>query len=111
MTAIPVGFTILSGQTNSDWQPPLSQFGPPKFRLPSLETDGNCPTTTLTLSIRDPSDQQTKSVPNFSLDVAANQAFGADDLAGLASLLNGREWRFTLGTAPSSTCTLTLRIT
>ena len=111
MTAVPVQFTILSGQTTSDWQSPLSEYGPPQFRLPSLETDTNCPTTTLTLAIRDPADQQVKNVVNFSLSIGASQAFGADDLAGLASLLNGREWRFSLETSPTASSIITLRVT
>ena len=111
MTAVPVQFTILSGQTSSDWQSPISEYGPPQFRLPSLETDASCPTTTLTLAIRDPADQQAKNVTNFSLSIGASQAFGADDLAGLTSLLNGREWRFSLGTSPGANSVLTLRIT
>lgn len=108
-SGMPIAITIPVGQTDSEWFDPIPSGA--NFRLPSLETDGNCPSTTLTLSARDPEDQVAKSVQNFSLDVGPNQAFGASDLATLSSLLDRREWRWTLGTAPTSDCTIILRIT
>lgn len=111
MTATPVEFTVQDGQTSSEWKAPLNQYGPPEFRLLSLETDANCPPTTLTVSVRDPGDQVIKSVPSFLLNVDANQAFGASSLAELSSLLDGREWRITLAAAPTGNSVVTLRAT
>ena len=108
-SGMPVSIEFLSGQANSEWLDPIPNGA--AFRLPCIETDGNCPSTTLTLSVRDPGDQVAKSVQNFSLDVGPNQAFGASDLATLSSLLDRRQWRFTLGTAPSADCIIILRIT
>ena len=98
-----VSFTIPDGQQNSDWKDPLVSGVQGISRLMRLWTDPNCPTTTLTVSVREKAKTVATvlAVPNFSLGVTASSAYGASDLANLSSLLDGFEMRLTLGSAPS----------
>ena len=102
-----VSFTITNPATDSDWQAPKQVAGT-VTRLMRLVTDANCPSQTLTLSVRDTADNVVKAVQSWSLSVGSDQAFGAADMAALASLADGLEWRFTLGAAPGSTTVIKL---
>ena len=104
-----VSFTITNSGPDSDWQLAAPVSGG-LTRSPSLLTDANCPSASLSLSVRDPSAQVTKAVQNWTITVGPNEAFGLSDMASLSSLVDGLEWRFTLGSTPGSTTVITLRV-
>ena len=106
-------FTILSGQTTSDRLTMTTTGLTAITRLMSILTDANCPSANLTLSVIDTIAGETvvKSVPNFSLAVAANSAYGAQDCSTLASLVDGLEWELVLDSAPSSNTVIQVRLT
>ena len=103
-----IEFTIANSATVSDWVSAENASGPNMTKLGALYTPTGTPSTTVTFTVRDANNAATeypvKDSAGSALSVTVDGlgAYGADVLAPLSSLAEGKQWKITLGTANSS---------
>ena len=103
-----VEFTIADSATDSDWINAENASGPQLTKLGALYTPTGTPSTTISVAVRDANnpavEYPVKDSGGSALSITVNGlgAYGADVLAPLSSLVEGKQWQLTLGTANTS---------